>query len=139
MSLAMLEPELAVPELTPSPIHTPRVLVIEDDIHCLEGWSIWLRHLGYESSSACDGRSGLLSVELESPDVVLLDLGLPGIDGFSVLERLGGSRTETPVIVVTAMSSVEVDAKARALGAFAVLPKPVELEELAECIERALE
>ena len=79
------------------------VLLIEDDPAIREGLELGLRHLGYVVSSAPDGESGLHSAAAHNPDVVVLDVMLPGLDGFEVCRRLRASGS-TPIIMLTARS-----------------------------------
>jgi two-component system response regulator MtrA len=81
----------------------PRVLLIEDDPAVREGLHLALTHLGHEVLSAVDGESGLVAAAQQHPQVVVLDLMLPGIDGFEVCRRLRRS-SSIPIIMLTARS-----------------------------------
>ena len=117
----------------------PEVLIVEDDDDLQEGWSVFLRHRGYGVQTAGDGCTGLQALERDEPDVVLLDLGLPGMHGFKVLHEVRMRRHDARIVVVTAQSSPEADAKARRLGAAAVLCKPVDPRALCATIEDVLD
>jgi DNA-binding response OmpR family regulator len=93
-----------------------------------------LRKQGFEALTAPDGETGLLLAEQEQPGLILLDLRLPGIDGFGVLQQLKRSPTTAaiPVIAVTGSEGLWLGARARvlALGAADFIAKPVELKLL---------
>lgn len=105
------------------------VLVVDDDPAILRTLSINLRAREYDVETAADGRSALQIVDERMPDVVLLDLGLPDIDGISVLKQLR-SFTEVPVIVVSARSDPDDKVEALDLGADDFVTKPFSIEEL---------
>jgi DNA-binding response OmpR family regulator len=106
-----------------------RVLVIEDDPDIRRSLQVVLRRGGYELIGAEDGNAGLTRFSAEQPDVVVLDVGLPGIDGWTVLERIR-SVSQVPVLMLTARG-LETD-KARGLlgGADDYLVKPYSNGEL---------
>jgi DNA-binding response OmpR family regulator len=79
----------------------PTVLIIEDDAGVREGLRLALRHQGYAVATSGDGETGLRLVRAEPPDVVILDIMLPGIDGFEVCRRLRAMGT-VPIIMLTA-------------------------------------
>lgn len=105
------------------------VLVVDDDPAILRTLSINLRARDYDVETAADGRSALQVVDERMPDVVLLDLGLPDIDGISVLQQLR-SFTQVPVIVVSARSEPDDKVEALDLGADDFVTKPFSIEEL---------
>ncbi|HEY7062586.1 MAG TPA: response regulator [Chloroflexota bacterium] len=111
-----------------------RVLVIEDDPSVRDLLATALRKQGFEALTAPDGETGLLLAEQEQPGLILLDLRLPGIDGFGVLQQLKRSPTTAaiPVIAVTGSEGLWLGARARvlALGAADFIAKPVELKLL---------
>lgn len=117
---------------------TPNVLIIEDDQDLQEGWSVFLRHHGYDVSASLDGSTGLEAIEQTVPDVVLLDLGLPGMHGFKVLHEVRMRGHDVKVIVVTAESSPKNDVRALRQGAARVLQKPVNPHTLVAAIDRLL-
>jgi len=115
--------------------------VIEDNREHLMALAIKLKAHGYDVVSAADGVTALIAVKKEQPDAVLLDLGLPGGDGFVVLERLRsmGDTVTTPVIVVTARPPETNKREAIKQGAVAFLQKPVRTEELLSALRTALQ
>lgn len=105
------------------------VLVVDDDPAMRRTLSINLRARDYEVETAGDGRSALQVVDERMPDVVLLDLGLPDLDGIAVLRQLR-SFTQVPVIVVSARTESDDKVEALDLGADDFITKPFSLEEL---------
>ncbi|MCY7400408.1 MAG: response regulator transcription factor [Nocardioides sp.] len=105
------------------------VLAVDDDPAILRTLSINLRARDYDVEIAADGRSALQIVDERMPDVVLLDLGLPDLDGIAVLRQLR-SFTQVPVIVVSARSEPDDKVEALDLGADDFITKPFSIEEL---------
>ena len=105
------------------------VLVVDDDPAMRRTLSINLRARDYEVETAGDGRSALQIVDERMPDVVLLDLGLPDLDGIAVLTQLR-SFTQVPVIVVSARTESDDKVEALDLGADDYITKPFSIEEL---------
>jgi two-component system KDP operon response regulator KdpE len=105
------------------------VLVVDDDPAIRRTLSINLRARGYDVETATDGRSALQIADERTPDVVLLDLGLPDIDGTGVLARLRSSSL-VPVIVVSGRSDPDDTVEALDLGAEDFVTKPFAIEEL---------
>lgn len=99
------------------------VLVIEDDRDIAQSIELYLRHDGHRTDRAHDGRRGLELFEHARPDLVLLDIGLPELDGLEVLRAIR-SRSDVPVIVVTARSEELDELLGLALGADDYVTKP---------------
>jgi DNA-binding response OmpR family regulator len=118
--------------------NSAKILIVEDDEDIRRGLSIRLRASKYDTIFASDGISAVKSARHESPDLVLLDLGLPGGDGFVVMERMRVFAPELPVIVLSARDPLLNRERALAAGALAFLQKPVETEELLQAIRRGL-
>ena len=114
------------------------VLVVDDDEAAREILSDLLERLGFSPFVAGDGRAGLewLANAALPPQAVLLDLRMPGLDGFEVLEQYRDGGGTAPIIVLSAMDEKEVVVRAMRLGASDYLVKPIEPEELKDAIER---
>lgn len=110
--------------------HKPRVLIAEDDPDTLVILRINLAAAGIEPMLAGDGHTALERIEAESPDAVLLDVLLPGIDGWQVLERLHAKGNSVPVIVCSGKDNIVDLQRARDLGAVAYLVKPFDIDRL---------
>lgn len=117
-----------------------KILIIEDDQDMRRGLNVRLRASEYHTAFASDAVMALSIVKKEAPDLILLDLGLPGGDGFVVLERMRniGLLDSTPVIVVSARDPKTNEKRALEAGAEAFFQKPVDNEELMRAIQRAL-
>ncbi len=106
-----------------------RVLVVDDDAQILRALRTSLRAHGYDVIVASDGESALEAAATQATDVVVLDLGLPDIDGLEVIRRLR-SWTEVPVIILSVRDSQEEKVGALDLGADDYVTKPFGIEEL---------
>ena len=111
---------------------TARVLVIEDNPGLAEGIAYNLRHEGYESRVADDGHAGLSAVREWSPDLVILDLMLPGINGYQVLEAIRKEGNRVPVIILTARAEEADKVRGFRLDADQYVTKPFGVLELLE-------
>jgi DNA-binding NtrC family response regulator len=94
---------------------------------------------GLEVSLVHDGTEGLESILSKPPDIVLLDLGLPGVSGLEILQRIKTLYPQLPVVVLTGFSDVRTAVQAIKLGAYQFLTKPVNTDELQVIVQRALE
>jgi two-component system response regulator RegX3 len=109
--------------------HAPRILVVDDEPMLLSSLSISLEGQGYRVRTASDGPTALDEANRESPDLVLLDLMLPGLDGMEVCRRLR-ARSRVPVIMLTARDEVGEKVMGLELGADDYITKPFVLREL---------
>ena len=102
-----------------------KILVIEDDRFLRELISQKLLKEGYDIAEAVDGEGGIESVKIEKPDLVLLDLILPGIDGFEVLARIKADPdvSETPIIILSNLGQKDDIEKGLKMGAIDYLIK----------------
>lgn len=115
-----------------------RILIIEDDLHIAEGIHLNLMLQGYEVIFAGDGPSGLRQWETARPDLVILDIMLPGIDGLSILQRIRLTDERLPVLILSAKGDPGDRIKGLALGVDDYLAKPFNLEELMLRVDRLL-
>src|SRR5688572_28430853 len=120
---------------------SPTVAIVEDDENTREVFRTILEHTGHRVLEAADGEKGLSLIREQMPDLLLLDLGLPGIDGRTVATRLKADpRTaKVPIIVVTAAAEDDTRRWALHLGCSDFLEKPVELRTLTAAVDRCLE
>ena len=116
------------------------ILIVDDDPELRLGLNIRLKANGYNIVFAVDGVSSISATRKHAPDIILLDLGLPAGDGFTVLERLAASDTMSgiPVIVLSARDRHTSRDRALKAGARAFLQKPVDPSDLLSTIRRAL-
>jgi len=116
------------------------ILIVEDDPIIRKSEVIFLEDCGYRVLSAENGREGLEIFKREHPDLVLLDLRMPEIDGLDVLAVITAESPDIPVIIVSGVGSMDDAIKALKLGACDFLSKPVSnMAALEHAIERALE
>jgi len=118
-----------------------RVLVIDDVEENVDIIDAKLTHIGYEVISAYDGETGVEKATVKRPDLILLDIMLPGMDGWAVLEKLKANpRTKNiPVIFMTAYTTIQfAGEKSRAIqnGAVDYLKKPFNLSEMVDLVEK---
>lgn len=106
-----------------------KVLIVEDDKGIAEFLQLELEHEGYSTLLAADGRAALEVFECGKPDIVLLDIMLPKLNGLEVLRRIRKS-ANTPVIMLTARSDISDKVSGLDSGADDYLAKPFEIEEL---------
>jgi DNA-binding NtrC family response regulator len=118
---------------------TRKLLVVDDDEASCRLIGAIFKADGFEVIAAHDGPSGLLKAATELPDVVLLDLHLPGLDGLKVLEKFMASTPSVPVVMFTGSRDVKTAVRATQLGAFDYLTKPVNHAEVKVVVRRALE
>ncbi len=115
-----------------------RILLVEDDVILGNATSIYLRNICYVVDWARDGKQADLALHNEVYDAVVLDLGLPQLDGLAVLKRLRTRKQQTSVIILTARDSLEDRIAGLDLGADDYLIKPIKLAELAARIRAQL-
>lgn len=114
------------------------VLVVDDEPSICWGFRELLTGEGHEVSIAPSAEEALDLAEQKTPDAVVLDVRLPGLDGLSVIPRLRDWIGDTPIIVITAFGNLETAVQALEAGAFDYLTKPFDLDVAAEILERAL-
>ncbi len=107
-----------------------RVLVVEDDQEIAQVLQRSLRLEGYEVRVAGDGPTGLEEVHAFLPDLIVLDLGLPKLDGLDVAQRLRATDDDTPILILTARDALEARVEGLDAGADDYLVKPFERQEL---------
>lgn len=116
---------------------TPRALLVDDEREFVQTLAERLRTRDLESSVAYGGAEALALMAREQPEVVVLDLQMPGIDGIEVLRRVRKGHPDTKVIILTGHGSERERRLALELGAFAYLSKPVDIEILALTMREA--
>jgi len=120
---------------------TATVLVVEDEVDLLFTISLSLELSGYRVLKAASGEEALDVVDKERPDAVVLDIRLPGIDGWEVLNRLRdrGHFPATPVVLLSAQVDAATAARAVELGCHAHLAKPFSISELSGVLRDLLD
>ena len=116
-----------------------RVLLVDDDIEIIESMRTVLESRGYDVLTARDGNQGLVMVETENPDLVVLDMMMPKRSGFLVLEKLRRSRpVQMRVIMITANEGSRHKAYAEMLGVDDYIRKPFAMDRLLDSVDRLL-
>jgi two-component system response regulator AtoC len=118
---------------------TPTVLIVEDEVTLAAALEAFLRHQGAAARTFPTAEAALGALAEVAPDVALIDLHLPDMDGLAVLQALREERPETQIIVMTAYSTVATAVAAMKGGAVDYLTKPLDLEELWVVIQRVCE
>jgi two-component system alkaline phosphatase synthesis response regulator PhoP len=114
-----------------------KVLIIEDDDVIAQGMARHLTAAGFDAVGVANGETGLARLRYENPDVCVLDLMLPGIDGWRVIEQARGEGIGTPIVVVSARGTEHDRINALELGADDYLVKPFSMKELAARVAAA--
>ncbi len=117
----------------------PKILIVDDEPHMCESLKELLSGNNYEIHTSHDGREATEQLSRMNVDIVLLDIVLPGMDGFKVMEHIKDRGLNTIVIVMTGNASVESAIEALRKGAYDYLRKPFEFDELLKTIKNALE
>jgi signal transduction histidine kinase len=117
----------------------PKVLVVDDEEPIRDSCRQVLSKAGYECHTAVDGIEGLHFAHQVEPDLVLLDLMMPGMDGLSMLEQLLKTHPNVVCIVITGYATIESAVDAMKHGAFDFLPKPFTPDELRVIVTRGLD
>ena len=114
-----------------------RLLVVDDEIEVVD---VLREHFEatYDVDTALDGKKALKLIRARRPDVILLDIQLPGLNGLEVMKRIQTVDPKPVVIVVTATEDTDVAAQAMSQGAFSYVPKPFDFQYLDHLVAIAL-
>ncbi|GAA1259981.1 two-component system response regulator PhoP [Sphaerisporangium rubeum] len=115
-----------------------RLLIVEDDPNILELLAASLRFAGFEVTPASDGAEAVAAARRHRPDLIVLDVMLPDMDGFDVVRRLRGGGARTPVVFLTARDATEDKIRGLTLGGDDYVTKPFSLEEVVARIRAVL-
>lgn len=116
-----------------------KVMLVDDEKEFVHTLSERLQMRDIGTTTVYTGEQALEAIEKDEPEVMVLDLRMPGIDGIEVLRRVKHARPHVEVIVLTGHGSAEDEALARELGAFAYIEKPVSIQKLTETLQAAYE
>jgi DNA-binding NtrC family response regulator len=116
-----------------------RILIVDDEANARSALSEILHDEGYTTETAADGFKALGKLEDFSPDVVLTDLKMPGLDGLELMEKVKSALPDAVVVVMTAFGSIPSAVSAVKRGAENYLAKPLDFEALSAVVERAME
>jgi len=115
-----------------------RILVIEDEVHIADGIGLNLSLQGYEAKISADGIDGLNQWRSWKPDLIILDIMLPMIDGFSILKTIREQDEKIPILILSARGDTKDKVKGLRYGVDDYLSKPFDLEEFLLRVERLL-
>src|SRR2546429_273210 len=117
----------------------PRILIIDDEAAIRDSLRMTLEYEGYEFVGAATGQEGLALVEREAPDLVLLDVKMPGMDGLEVLDRLKAMNDALPIVVISGHGTISTAVEATKKGAFDFIEKPFASERVLVSLRNALD
>jgi len=116
----------------------PSVLIVDDEPSILQSLGGLLTDEGFEVVSATNGYEALKIIDAESPDLVLLDIWMPGIDGIETLKEIKKSHPFLPVIIISGHGTIETAVRATKLGAYNFIEKPLSIDKIIVTINNAL-
>lgn len=116
----------------------PSILIVDDEPSILKSLSGILSDEGFETITATNGYEALKTLESESPDLVLLDIWMPGIDGIDTLKEIKKKFPETQVIMITGHGTIETAVNATKIGAYDFIEKPLSIDKVIVAINNAL-
>jgi two-component system, NtrC family, nitrogen regulation response regulator NtrX len=116
-----------------------RILVIDDESAIRDSLKMTLEYEGYEFLGAATGQEGLALIEREGPDLVLLDVKMPGMDGLEVLDRIRAMNEALPVVVVSGHGTISTAVEATKKGAFDFIEKPFASDRVLVSLRNALD
>jgi DNA-binding NtrC family response regulator len=115
------------------------VLIVDDDVDTCRNLTDIFTDVGYEAEAYCDGESALERVRVRAFDVALLDLRMPGMDGLTLLREIKKLQAGMTALIITAHAEWETARDALAEGAYRVLRKPIDIEQLLPLIAKLVE
>ena len=116
----------------------PSILIVDDEPSILQSLSGLLTDEGFEVATASNGYEALKIIDKESPDLVLLDIWMPGMDGVETLKEIKKDNPLTQVIIITGHGTIETAVKATKLGAFDFIEKPLSIDKVIVAINNSL-
>src|ERR1051325_9759590 len=116
-----------------------RILIIDDDAGIRESMRRTLEYQGYQFIGAATGPEGLALAEKDPPDLVFLDIKMPGMDGLEVLTRLRAMNDTLPVVIVSAHGTAASALEAGRLGAFRFIEKPLSKDYVIDAVREGLD
>ncbi|MGB5750848.1 MAG: sigma-54 dependent transcriptional regulator [Desulfobacterales bacterium] len=116
----------------------PSILIVDDEPSILQTLSGLLADEGFEVTTAANGYEALKIIDAESPDLVLLDIWMPGIDGIETLKEIKKGNPTIQVIIITGHGTIETAVNATKLGAYDLIEKPLSIDKVIVAINNAL-
>ena len=115
-----------------------KVLIIDDEKDILDSLSGILEDEGFSVSKAADGKEGLAIFERDAPDVVLLDVWMPELDGIQVLKKIRARKNDAKVVVISGHGTISTAVEAVKMGAYDFLEKPLSIDKVLEVVSRSI-
>jgi len=115
-----------------------KILLVDDEEEFVTTLAERLELRGLQARAALNGEAALKMIEADTPEIVILDIMMPGIGGFEVLRRIKAQHPRLPVILLTGRGSTNEGIKGMRLGAFDYLMKPLNIEELLKKMQEAI-
>lgn len=115
-----------------------KILIVDDQFGIRILLNEVLQKEGYETFQAANGVQALQIVEEHHPDLVLLDMKIPGMDGIEILTRMKEIEKDTRVIIMTAYGELDMIQKAKDLGALAHFAKPFDIDDIRHAVKKAV-
>jgi two-component system nitrogen regulation response regulator NtrX len=116
-----------------------KILIVDDEVSILQSLSGILEDEGYELILAGSGEEGLERTKKDQPDLIILDIWMPGTDGITVLEEIKKLYPLIPVMIISGHGTIETAVKATRMGAFDFIEKPLSIERVLVSIQNAIE
>jgi len=116
----------------------PTILIVDDEISILKSLGGLLSDEGFEVFTATNGYEALKTIDEQAPDLVLLDIWMPGLDGIETLKEIKKAHPHIQVIIITGHGTIETAVKATKLGAFDLIEKPLSIDKVILSINNAL-
>jgi two-component system, NtrC family, nitrogen regulation response regulator NtrX len=117
----------------------PRILVVDDEAAIRDSMRMILEYEGYEFLGAPAGQDAIAAVERDAPDMVFLDIKMPGMDGLDVLSRIKAISDQLPVVMISGHATVSTAVEATKLGAFDFIEKPLASDRVLLTIRNAID
>ena len=117
----------------------PRILVVDDEAAIRDSLKMILEYEGYDVTQAASGEEGVKLIEREAPDLVFLDIKMPGMDGLEVLHKLRHLVETTPIVVISGHADITTAVEATRLGAFDFIEKPLARERVMVTVRNAVD
>ena len=117
----------------------PRILVVDDEAAVRDSLKMTLEYDGYDVTLAATGEEGVKLIEREAPDLVFLDVKMPGMDGLEVLQKVRHLAEVTPIVVISGHGDISTAVEATRLGAFDFIEKPLERERVLVTVRNAVD
>ncbi len=115
------------------------IIVIDDERDIVLVFERFLKGLGHSVKSAANAENGIDLIRRHSPDLVIMDVKLPGMDGLTAVEKIREFNSRVPILVITAHGTLDTAVRATKVGALEYLTKPIDIDRLRDAVQRGLD